>query len=309
MEDGRHWELARFYTDFYDLQINLIQEFPVEAGNTKQSARTLPYMPGPVTYVTDNISNGRRANLDTYLKELFKLGTHISQCYLVRKFFVPREGDYEIDPDAPSVDDNGYRLSGTSSHSQDPSNASASRQSSNANMNGYTNGYGQPQQQPAPPQYNPYQPQHQRGQQSYSSNQHYRSPSDLHPSSANNAPPMLRNNSALTQRSATSSTSTANAGWAQQSTASLGQPVKIKVWFQADNCVVIKMPPQFSYEDLRRKLEERRRMEGGVHPDDGDMTIDYKDDTDGEYYRIESDEDLGVAQERCPKLTLMISTE
>ncbi|KAL9062164.1 MAG: hypothetical protein Q9157_009169, partial [Trypethelium eluteriae] len=250
MEDGRHWELSRFYTDFYDLQINLIQEFPVEAGNTNKSPRTLPYMPGPVNYVTDNISNGRRANLDTYLKELFKLGPHISQCYLARKFFAPRQGDYEIDPNAPTVDDNGYRLSGTSSHSQDLSNASASRQSSNANMNGYPNGYGQP-----PSQYSAYQPQHQRGQPSYSSStQHYRTPSDLHPSSANGAaPPMLRNNSALTQRSATSSTSTANALAPQQqqqqlqsSTASLGQPVKIKVWFQADNCVVIRMPPQFS---------------------------------------------------------------
>ena len=305
MEDGRHWELSRFYTDFYDLQINLITEFPVEAGNTKQSPRTLPYMPGPVNYVTDNISNGRRANLDTYLKELFKLGPHISQSYLVRKFFTPRDGDYEIDPDAPSVDDSGYRLSTTSTHSQEPNNIAASRQSSSANGNGYTNGYGQQQSQ-----YGGYQPQHQRGQPSYSSTNHYRSPSDLHPSSANGAPPMLRNNSSLTQRSATSSTSTANpAGLSQPSQTSLGQPVKIKVWFQADNCVVIRMPPQFSYEDLRRKLEERRRMEGGVHLDDGEMSIDYKDETDGEYYRIENDEDLVVALERCPKLTLMISTE
>ncbi|KAI9654518.1 MAG: bud emergence protein 1 [Bathelium mastoideum] len=315
MEDGREWELSRFYTDFYDLQINLIREFPVEAGNTKQSPRTLPYMPGPVNYVTDNISNGRRANLDTYLKELFKLGPHISQCYLVRKFFAPRHGDYEIDPDAPTADENGYRLSGASSHSQDLNNAATSRQSSHANGNGYLNGYGQQQ---AP--YNPYQSQHQRNQQSYSSTQHYRTPSDLHPSSAangNGAPPMLRNNSALTQRSATSSTSTANAAGpgpgaalSQPSTTSLGQPVKIKVWFQADHCVVIRMPPQFSYEDLRRKLEERRRMEGGGQGlDDGEMAIDYKDDTDGEYYRIENDNDLVMALERCPKLTLMVSAE
>ena len=304
MEDGRHWELSRFYADFYDLQINLIKEFPVEAGNTKQSPRTLPYMPGPVTYVTDNISNGRRPNLDTYLKELFKLGPHISQCYLVRKFFAPREGDYEIDPDAPPIDDKGYRLSGASSHSQDFNQASASQQSSNANMNGYSNGYGQQQ-----TQYSPYQPQHQRGQQSHSSTQRYQTASDLHPSSANGAPPMLRNNSALTQRSAASSTSTANIVQAQQSTASLGQPVKIKVWFQPDHCVVIKMPPQFSYEDLRRKLEERRRMEGDAQPDDGELQIDYKDDSDGEYYRIERDEDLMMAMERCPKLTLMVSAE
>ena len=139
MEDGRHWELQRLYQDFYDLQINLIQEHPLEAGNVKGHERTLPYMPGPVTYVTDNISNGRRANLDEYIRNLLKLGPHVTRSNLVRVFFAPREGDYEIDPNVGTDD---YRLSSASQDSPaNPSNA-ASPQSSAGNLS--QQGYSRP---------------------------------------------------------------------------------------------------------------------------------------------------------------------
>lgn len=59
MEDGRCWELSRYYHDFYDFQIALLTQFEEEAGN-RGKPRTLPFMPGPVTHVTDAISNGRR---------------------------------------------------------------------------------------------------------------------------------------------------------------------------------------------------------------------------------------------------------
>ncbi|RSL54599.1 hypothetical protein CEP54_009779 [Fusarium duplospermum] len=60
------WELVRRYEDFYDLQINLLSQFPREAGNTGDK-RTLPYMPGPVENVTETVSKTRRINLDAYL--------------------------------------------------------------------------------------------------------------------------------------------------------------------------------------------------------------------------------------------------
>ena len=53
-------------------------------------------MPGPVTYLTDAITEGRMHNLDTYVKALLKLPMHISQSTLVRVFFAPREGDDEV---------------------------------------------------------------------------------------------------------------------------------------------------------------------------------------------------------------------
>nr|XP_036580346.1 bud emergence protein 1 [Colletotrichum truncatum]KAF6788258.1 bud emergence protein 1 [Colletotrichum truncatum] len=138
LEDGRHWELSRYYEDFYDFQIALLTEFPAEAGNTGTQKRTLPYMPGPVNYVTDAITEGRLHNLDAYVKNLLAQPAYIARCTLVRQFFAPREGDYEMDPNAP-IDDE-YRLSGGSQPSSTDSPADgASRQSSRNNLNG--NGY------------------------------------------------------------------------------------------------------------------------------------------------------------------------
>lgn len=91
-------------------------------------------MPGPVNYVTDAITEGRQHNLDAYVKNLLTQPPYISRCMLVKEFFAPREGDYEIDPNAVNED---YRLSGGSQQSStdSPSNG-ASRQSSRGNLNG-----------------------------------------------------------------------------------------------------------------------------------------------------------------------------
>ncbi|KAK5661195.1 hypothetical protein OQA88_11086 [Cercophora sp. LCS_1] len=134
LEDGRTWELSRYYEDFYDFQIALLTEFPVEAGTTGDKQRTLPYMPGPVNYVTDAITEGRRHNLDAYVKNLLAQPPYISRCTLVKQFFAPREGDYEIDPNTFGEE---YRLSGGSQRSSTDSPADgASRQSSRQNLNG-----------------------------------------------------------------------------------------------------------------------------------------------------------------------------
>ncbi|OCK86038.1 hypothetical protein K432DRAFT_187253 [Lepidopterella palustris CBS 459.81] len=285
MEDGRHWELQRLYQDFYDLQIQLIAAFPVEAGTTPGSERTLPFMPGPVTYVTDNISNGRRANLDEYIKNLLKLGPHITKSPLVKTFFAPRRDDYEIDPDVIAAEE--YRLSQTSQHSSGPSQG-ASRQSSADQLQSQT-----PQTPYSAITNYPSQANHQRGQPSISSQQqqsapqHYRQQSDL-------APSMLRQNSALTQNSASSANTTSAA-------------VKIKVWFEEDNCVVIRMPQIFRYADLYKKLQERRALESVGDGNDEELVVEYKDEIEGHFYPIDSDEDLAIAMERNPKLTLSVT--
>lgn len=155
LENGSHWELSRFYEDFYDFQITLLTEFPAEAGNTGTQKRTLPYMPGPVNYVTDSITDGRRHNLDAYVKNLLTQPPYISRCQLVKQFFAPRDGDFEVDRNSGGPD---YRLSG--GHSRGSSEGSAgvvSKQSSQSNLNG--NGY------PAPPRQT-----HSRNQLSQSSN-------------------------------------------------------------------------------------------------------------------------------------------
>jgi len=154
LDDGRHWELSRYYEDFYDFQIALLTEFPAEAGNTGTQKRTLPYMPGPVNYVTDAITEGRLHNLDAYVKNLLAQPAYIAKCTLVRQFFAPREGDYELGPE----NDGDYRLSGGSHPSSTDTPAGDSRQGSknNLNGNGYGNMGGPPRQMGGMPAQSPY---------------------------------------------------------------------------------------------------------------------------------------------------------
>jgi len=283
LEDGRHWELSRFYQDFYDFQVTLLQQFDVEAGTKGGGPRTIPYMPGPVTYVTDAISNGRRQNLDEYVKKLISMPQHISKCYLVRQLFSPREGDFEMDPNAIGED---YRLSGASQHSSPPQfSRTASRQSSRGNIDG-SNGYGQ-QGMPAPQTRS----NHQRNQSSAPATNngvtqaaHYRNPSDMHPQAINRQP------SSLTQASQSS-------GGAAPTPAPAGA-LKIKVFFQ-DDLIAIRVPSDISFQQLNEKLKDRLKVQE-------DIKIQYKDEPSSGYAELLSDNDLDVALQRNPKLTLYI---
>ncbi len=246
MEDGRHWELSRYYADFYDFQIALLEHFPEEAGN-KGKPRTLPFMPGPVAHVTDAISNGRRANLDEYIRKILSMPPHISKCQLVRQLFAPRPGDFEIDPNAIGED---YRLSGVSEQSSQPeASYSASRQSSNSQVNGNA-GYGG---MPPPPH-----PNQQRGPAA---------------SSPIGGPPFLRNEaSTLTQASGSSSIKN-NPGGA----------MKVKVFFQED-IIAIRVPTDIRYQQLKDKLRDRLKINDDIaiqYKDEPTNTIqDMMDDND-----------------------------
>ncbi|KAL3475284.1 hypothetical protein BJX99DRAFT_259574 [Aspergillus californicus] len=249
MEDGRCWELARYYHDFYDFQITLLTQFEDEAGN-RGKQRTLPFMPGPVTHVTDAISNGRRQNLDEYIQKLLAMPAPISRCTLVRQLFAPRPGDFEIDPSAFGVD---ARFSGGSHHSSgqevDPS---ASRQSSQPQMNGTSE-----------------RSSHQRSQPSAS---------HLNP----NPPPMIRQQSSLTQVSTTSSTGA----------------LKVKVYFQ-DDLIAIRVPGDITVQQLKEKLMDRLKI-------NEDIVVQYKDEPSGTYVDLISDGDLDTAIQRNSKLTLYV---
>lgn len=272
MADGRHWELQRLYQDFYDLQISLIQEFPLEAGNVPGHDRSLPFMPGPVTYVTDNISNGRRANLDEYMRKLLKLGPQITQGYLVKRFFAPREGDYELDP--AQVDS--YRLSQTSQQSNSDPSLSIGQQSSVGNLsNPNVAAYAQ-----QPSGY----PQHQRNQSSMSQGPG----SSLNPHSGG----MPRMNS--------------NMSGASGGAGGGGQPCKIKVWFNNEDCVVLRMPPvgQFRYADLYKKLKERRVVEYGNVGAGEELGVSYRDEREGKMVPLTDDGSLDEALRRNGKLVL-----
>ena len=247
MEDGRHWELSRYYADFYDFQIALLENFPEEAGN-KGKPRTLPFMPGPVAHVTDAISNGRRRNLDEYIHNILSMPPHISKCMLVRKLFAPRHGDFEIDPNAIGED---YRLSGTSQQSgpRDLSNQ-GSRQSSNSQQ-GYTSA-------------------------SAAISRAARDPRSQPPMSASAAsgfagPHLHTQASTLTQGSTASSAKAS------------GGAMKIKVHL-AGEIVAIRVPQDIAYEALKAKIRDRLGVNDDVliqyHDGSTDTRVDLVGDED-----------------------------
>lgn len=308
LANGSNWVLSRIYEDFYELQINLINSFPEEAGKTGEK-RTLPYMPGPVQFVTDKISEGRRETLDQYLKQLLEMGPHITQSTLMRNFFAPREGDFEGGDEGDAQGQMPDRYS-TASY----------------------------QQQPQARQSGQYQPQHwhhpsagsaafghQRNQSSIANVKpqgqgqgHYRTPSEFTQSANSSngalAPPMLR------QQTQTS-TGTGSSG------AAAPQAMKVKVWFDRETCVVLRMPGRgaFGFEELYRKIIERRRLEyrkghegggeGGDREGEGEtdgeegLHVEFRDESSGDYYPLETDEDLEAAVERNEKLTLVVRAD
>lgn len=294
MEDGRHWELSRFYQNFYDFQIALLQQFPKEA-DYNSGTRVLPFMPGPVSYVTDAISNGRRESLDDYVKKLLALPPYISKCQLVRELFAPREGDFELDPRAAGED---YRLSGASLQSSagDSLSRTASRRSSRGRLNG--NG-GYPPHPLGPHQHRISQ---QRSQNSVSGTnglapgQHgYRTQPTFQQQSTVNKQASL-----LTQGSSTSSGTLQSASAPNSSTTNVvsSGALKIKVWFE-DDCIVIRVPSDITFEQLKGKVRDRLKIQEEV-------TVHYRDEPSAEYVAMLTDQDLDVGVSRNPKLQLYI---
>ncbi|PBP21148.1 scd2/ral3 [Diplocarpon rosae] len=224
LEDGRHWELSRYYEDFYDFQIALLTEFPAEAGNTPQQKRSLPYMPGPVSYVTDAITGGRQQNLDAYVKNLLTQPPYISRCTLVKQFFAPREGDFEIDPNAANEE---YRLSADSQQSSTDSHTNGtSRQSSRGNLNG---GYGGLSAAPS----------HQREQSSLS-----------------------QTNGGLQPRQTSSLSQPSNQSISPGLGGQPPSAMKVKIYF-GDDLIAIRVPTDIQYHQLYEKIRERLKIPPG----------------------------------------------
>lgn len=79
LSNGKIRYLYRYYQDFYDLQVKLLELFPYEAGKIENSKRIIPSIPGPLINVNDSISKLRREKLDYYLRNLIALPAHISK--------------------------------------------------------------------------------------------------------------------------------------------------------------------------------------------------------------------------------------
>lgn len=275
MEDGRWWELSRYYADFYDFQIALLEAFPEEAGN-RGKQRTLPFMPGPVAHVTDAISNGRRLNLDEYIKKIVAMPPHISKCLLIRNLFKPKPGqDFEIDPNALGED---YRLSGQSQHSLQQTRSNTTSRQSDGSQPTPNSAYGSV---PLP-----------NGNRGPNS----RAPHSFSADGINGRPPLLHTQaSTLTQGSATSSIKQSGGGGGGGGS----NNTKIKVLFEND-IIVIRVPQDISFQALKEKLMDRLKV-------NEDIKLQYKDEATNQLVEMHTDDHLDHAMAVNSKLTLHVT--
>ena len=272
MSNGTVWHLSRLYSDFYDFQIALLTKFPEEAGKTGE-VRSLPFMPGPVTYVTDVISSGRQQNLDEYIQKMLRMPEKISRCDLVCTLFAPRPGDVEL------YRDNAYnaRLSDASQPSSNDSPEDASQRSlrdqgSQHHLNGnqhHSPGLSAPpprqQQQAAPNHFS----------HSYSSNPYHQSASSLHP------PELDRQASSLTEHS--------NSSHPSGNSSSPTGALKIKVYHE-NEVIAIRVPQNISFDALQDKLRERLSISHG-----NPIRVQYHNPEIGQEVEMHGDSDLDQA--------------
>lgn len=100
LSNGKIRYLYRYYQDFYDLQVKLLELFPYEAGKMENSKRIIPSIPGPLINVNDSISKLRREKLDYYLSNLISLPAHISRCEEVLRLFEVLDNGFDRETDA-----------------------------------------------------------------------------------------------------------------------------------------------------------------------------------------------------------------
>lgn len=117
LSNGKTRYLFRYYQDFYDLQVKLLELFPYEAGKIENSRRIIPSIPGPLINVNDSISKLRREKLDYYLRNLIALPPHISRSEEVLGLFEVLDNGY--DKEAFDKDRSSKPVNSQSTYQQD----------------------------------------------------------------------------------------------------------------------------------------------------------------------------------------------
>ncbi|XP_063290703.1 SH3 and PX domain-containing protein 2A isoform X3 [Pelobates fuscus] len=91
--------IYRRYSKFFDLQMQVLDKFPIEAGQKDPKQRIIPFLPGKILFRRSHIRDvavKRLKPIDEYCRSLVKLPAHISQCEEVLRFFEARPED--LDP-------------------------------------------------------------------------------------------------------------------------------------------------------------------------------------------------------------------
>ncbi|KAJ8408785.1 hypothetical protein AAFF_G00246030 [Aldrovandia affinis] len=102
--DGSTEVIFRRYSKFFDLQMELLDKFPVEGGQKDPKRRIIPFLPGKILFRRSHIRDvamKRLRPINEYCRALIQLPVYISQCEEVRVFFETRPEDLNPPKDEP----------------------------------------------------------------------------------------------------------------------------------------------------------------------------------------------------------------
>ncbi|XP_063731005.1 SH3 and PX domain-containing protein 2A isoform X2 [Eleginops maclovinus] len=105
--------IYRRYSKFFELQMRILDKFPIDGGQKDPKKRIIPFLPGKVLFRRSHIRDvavKRLKHLDNYCKALMKLPTHITQSEEVLKFFETKAED--LNPPTEDCGGSGKRKSG-----------------------------------------------------------------------------------------------------------------------------------------------------------------------------------------------------
>ncbi|XP_013857665.1 SH3 and PX domain-containing protein 2A isoform X2 [Austrofundulus limnaeus] len=111
--DSTSHVIYRRYSKFFDLQMRILDKFPIEGGQKDPKKRIIPFLPGKVLFRRSHIRDvavKRLKHLDNYCKALMKLPTPISQSEEVLNFFETKSED--LNPPTEDCGGSGKRKSG-----------------------------------------------------------------------------------------------------------------------------------------------------------------------------------------------------
>uniref|UniRef100_A0A4W4EQU0 SH3 and PX domains 2B n=1 Tax=Electrophorus electricus TaxID=8005 RepID=A0A4W4EQU0_ELEEL len=117
--DGSNEVIYRRYSKFFDLQMELLDKFPVEGGQKDPKQRIIPFLPGKILFRRSHIRDvamKRLGPINEYCRALTQLPLYLSQCEEVRLFFETRPDDLNPPVEEPI----GKKKPGGDSASTDP---------------------------------------------------------------------------------------------------------------------------------------------------------------------------------------------
>ncbi|XP_068178120.1 SH3 and PX domain-containing protein 2A [Antennarius striatus] len=99
--------IYRRYSKFFDLQMQLLDKFPIEGGQKDPKKRIIPFLPGKILFRRSHVRDvamKRLRFIDDYCRALVRLPPQISQSEDVLRFFETKAEDIN-----PPVEDYGYK--------------------------------------------------------------------------------------------------------------------------------------------------------------------------------------------------------